>query len=200
MHTSQQGRVRTVLVAVSAVWLALACAGFGVLIRYGATPARAAVFAVEWPAASRIERSAALPTLVQFVHPRCACSRASLAELERLMARLRGRIEARVVIVRPRDDDADFRVAEVAERVGRIPGAEPATDADGSESAAFGAAASGTTLLYGSDGRLLFAGGLTASRGHEGPSLGQERVVALATGAPADRNDSPVFGCSLHGY
>jgi hypothetical protein len=196
-----QGRTRTLLAAFAVAWLVLSAVGFGLLIRYGSTPARANAHHPErWPAASAVARSAELPTLVQFIHPRCTCSRASLAELERLMARIAGRAEARVVIVRPHGDEADFQVAALEERVRRIPATRAALDADGRESDAFGAATSGTTLLYGSDGRLLFAGGLTASRGHEGPSPGQERVVALLTGAHADRPDSPVFGCSLHGY
>jgi hypothetical protein len=116
------------------------------------------------------------------------------------MARLAGRAEARVVIVRPAGDDADQGVAALERRVLRIPAAAPALDAEGRESTAFGAATSGSTFLYGSDGRLLFAGGITASRGQQGPSFGQERVFALATGGHADRVDSPVFGCSLHGY
>jgi hypothetical protein len=189
------------IVAVACVaWLALAVAGFGALIRYGATPARAAVFATSWPAASRIAHSPSLPTIVQFIHPRCACSRASLAELERLMARLGGRAEARVVIVAAEGAEAEERAAAIAARVRGIAAAQVARDDDGSEAAAFGAAASGTTLLYDAAGRLRFAGGITASRGHEGPSAGQERLYALATGAPADRSDGPVFGCTLFGY
>lgn len=198
---ASRNRTRALLVSAAVLWLILVSAGFGLLLRYGATPARTALQPPErWPAATYLARAASLPTIVQFIHPRCACSRASLAELERLMARLAGRAEARVVIVRPRGDAADFDVAALEQRVRRIPAAVAATDADGSESAAFGVAASGTTLLYGSDGRLLFAGGITSSRGQEGPSFGKERVFALATDGHADRVDSPVFGCSLHGY
>jgi hypothetical protein len=141
-----QGRTRTLLAAFAVAWLVLSAVGFGLLIRYGSTPARANSHHPErWPAASAVARSAELPTLVQFIHPRCTCSRASLAELERLMARIAGRAEARVVIVRPHGDEADFQVAALEERVRRIPATRAALDADGRESDAFGAATSGTT-------------------------------------------------------
>lgn len=198
---ASRDRMPVLLASAGVLWLILVSAGFALLLQYGATPARTALRPPErWPAATHVARAASLPTLVQFVHPRCSCTRASLAELERLMTRLAGRAEARVVIVRPRGDEADFDVAALEERVRRIPATVPTTDADGSDSIAFGASASGTTLLYGSDGRLLFAGGITASRGQEGPSLGQERIFALLTNGHADRAGSPVFGCSLHGY
>ena len=52
-------------------------------------------------------------------------------------------------------------------------------------------------LLYGSDGRLAFSGGLTSVRGHAGDSFGQERIVSLITTGAADRAESAVFGCPL---
>jgi len=69
-------------------------------------------------------------------------------------------------------------------------------DEDGAEAARFGAATSGTVALY-RDGKLLFNGGITPARGHEGDSFGKERLVSLLTTGKADRNDAPVFGCSL---
>jgi hypothetical protein len=78
-----------------------------------------------------------------------------------------------------------------------IPGAAALRDDDGIEAARFGAATSGFTVVYDAHGRLLFRGGLTASRGHEGDSFGQRRVVSLLTTGAADRSDSPVFGCAL---
>ena len=69
-------------------------------------------------------------------------------------------------------------------------------DADGVEAARFGAKTSGQALLYAADGRLLFHGGLTPSRGHEGDNEGLRRVTAILDGKAA-RDESPVFGCSL---
>ena len=67
----------------------------------------------------------------------------------------------------------------------------------------FGVYTSGQTLLYGSDGRLLFKGGITASRGHSGDNAGRTVITALLDGEVIAKNQlpvvTPVFGCSLQG-
>jgi len=72
-------------------------------------------------------------------------------------------------------------------------------DGGGAEAKRFGAETSGAVVLYDRAGRLVFHGGITAARGHEGDSFGQQRIAALLTGARADRTDAPVFGCALDG-
>jgi hypothetical protein len=56
---------------------------------------------------------------------------------------------------------------------------------------------SGAVLLYSSDGKLLFQGGITPARGHQGDSFGRQRILALLDGDAPDRRDAPVFGCAL---
>jgi len=70
-------------------------------------------------------------------------------------------------------------------------------DDDGVEAARFGAATSGQVILYDRDGRLLFSGGITASRGHAGDNDGRDAIVSLLGGGRGTRHSSPVFGCSL---
>ncbi len=54
-------------------------------------------------------------------------------------------------------------------------------------------------ILYDAKGDLLFKGGVTGSRGHEGDNLGIEALRAsIDTGRPAPRG-SLVFGCALSG-
>jgi len=90
-----------------------------------------------------------------------------------------------------------FDDGELRGQARRIEGVTIADDADATESHRFGAITSGSTLLYRADGKLAFAGGLTAVRAHEGDSFGQERIVAILTGGAVDRAESPVFGCQL---
>lgn len=54
-----------------------------------------------------------------------------------------------------------------------------------------------SSMLYGADGRLLFSGGITGSRGHSGDNEGRRAIVSLLTGEGAYKSDTPVFGCSL---
>jgi hypothetical protein len=174
-----------------AVWVSVVATGFGVVWRYAAHPGAPSQAPARWPSESRLRRADAA-TLLMFVHPRCVCSRASLADLGRLLARVQ--VNATVVFVHPAGlprQDGDLR--QIAARL-------PATlvdDDGGVESRRFGATTSGATLLFDAHGRLLFAGGLTDVRGHEGNSFGEERMVALLTGREADRRDTPVFGCAL---
>jgi hypothetical protein len=113
------------------------------------------------------------------------------------MGRLPGRVSARVLFLRPAEVTEGWERTDLWRTVSAIPDAVALRDDDGVEAARFGAATSGFTVLYAPDGRLLFKGGLTASRGHEGDSFGQRRVVSLLTTGSADRSDSPVFGCAL---
>jgi hypothetical protein len=44
---------------------------------------------------------------------------------------------------------------------------------------------------------LLFQGGITASRGHEGENAGENAIVAIVNGRAAPQNKTLVFGCAL---
>ena len=44
------------------------------------------ILSQRWPPSSQIPLDQTSPTLLLFLHPRCPCSRSSLAELERLLA------------------------------------------------------------------------------------------------------------------
>jgi hypothetical protein len=70
-------------------------------------------------------------------------------------------------------------------------------DPEGLEAGRFGAETSGHTLLYGTDGRLLFSGGLTASRGHAGENVGESAIIALVNHQTPLRSQTLVFGCAL---
>jgi hypothetical protein len=180
------------------LWAVLVLGGFAWLSAYKATPgAVSGAPPSRWPSESRIERDPARATLVLFAHPHCPCTRASVSELARLMGRLPGRVSARVLFLRPAEVTEGWERTDLWRTVSAIPDAVALRDDDGVEAARFGAATSGFTVLYAPDGRLLFKGGLTASRGHEGDSFGQRRVVSLLTTGSADRSDSPVFGCAL---
>jgi hypothetical protein len=70
-------------------------------------------------------------------------------------------------------------------------------DPDGVEARRFGAETSGHTQLFGTSGRLLFSGGITASRGHAGSNTGESAIIALVNNQTPARTQTLVFGCSL---
>lgn len=184
-----------VLPVVAVLWLAVCVAGLASLWRYKTTPAADGVPPPRWPEASAIARVSDRPTLVMLVHPRCPCSRASLSELNQVMQRA-GDATAAVVFVRPEGTSDDWVHGETWERAHEIPRTTVLVDRGGVEARRFRIASSGHTLLYGADGALLFSGGVTGARGHEGDNAGRRTLLA-ALGAAGRAGGSPVFGCAL---
>ena len=151
-----------------------------------------------WAAASGIRRSADRFTLILFAHPQCPCTRASIAELAIVDARTGKRIHKIVVFSKPHGTIAEAAASDLWRQASRIPDTTVLFDADGSATRAFGAAVSGHTLLYDPAGRLLFSGGITVSRGHEGDNTGLIAIERTVLGHPPTNTRTPVFGCSLH--
>lgn len=178
-------------------WFVLTCLGMAGLWSYEMTPGGAQGSPPLWPADSRVPRAAGRYALVLAVHPRCPCSRASLGELDRLMSRLQGRLSVFVLFYRPAGFASGWEKTDLWRSAAAIPGVTPLADDDAVEARRFGALTSGHTLLYGPDGRLLFSGGITSSRGHFGDNAGQDAVYSLARGKQAKIRQTPVYGCSL---
>jgi len=78
-----------------------------------------------------------------------------------------------------------------------IPGVEVRIDDEGKEARLFHATTSGAVVLYDRDGRLIFEGGITASRSHSGDNAGRSAIVALLNGSRPERSKTFVFGCSI---
>jgi hypothetical protein len=131
------------------------------------------------------------------VHPECSCTLASLDELGVIMSRMRGKVSGWVLFAmasqtRERaEDGASWSKAE------HIPGVRLLRDPQAREAARFGALTSGHTVVYDQTGRLIFSGGITGARGHEGDNPGREILLA-ALGSGADRSSKyRVYGCPL---
>ena len=51
--------------------------------------------------------------------------------------------------------------------------------------------------VYDPEGRLVFSGGLTATRGHPEEGAGARTLLALARSRPPERSHTEVYGCGL---
>jgi hypothetical protein len=187
---------RAVVVA-GAVWAAAVITGTVAMTRYKEQPGEAAQAPPTWPAASTLPRRVGEPTLVVFAHPMCPCTRATFSELARLMGRLAGHVHVIVDFIRPDGTDDDWDTTDLWEQARHLEGVELVEDRNSVEADRFGTETSGEVMLFSAEGALLFHGGITAARGHEGDSVGAERIAALVSGARPDSNTAPVFGCSL---
>jgi hypothetical protein len=185
------------LVAGLGVWSLVVGAGTAMLWEYGSRPGAAAEPPGRWPDESAIGRARDRPTLLVFAHPQCPCTRASLEEIDRLLASAPDRPEVRVLFTKPLDTPPAWDATDLWRRAAAIPGVTVARDDDGREARRFGVATSGQVLLYDAGGRLRFAGGVTPSRGHAGDSAGRSALLELLAGAPSVDATTAVFGCAL---
>jgi hypothetical protein len=182
-----------------AFWLLAAGGGFAVIYRYQNTTGEPGATPVHWPARAQLEHDAHRATLVMFVHPQCPCTRASIEELNHLLAQVGDHISAEVLFLKPKKLPSDWDKTDLWRSAMAIPGVKVAEDLDGVQANIFGAETSGSVLLYDTRGRLLFKGGITASRGHIGDNVGEDAVISLCQGHAASLNQAPVYGCSLFG-
>jgi hypothetical protein len=189
---------KIILAVAGALWLSMVCAGIGLLWNYEGTPGVAAAATPgRWPADSRVKPAADRATLVMLAHPHCPCTRASIGELSRLMTQAQGRVTAYVLFVKPPGFSDGWVQSELWASAAAIPGVTPVLDDDGVEAARFHAATSGQAVLYDAAGNLLFSGGITSARGHEGDNAGRAAIVSLLTSDKAVEHDTPVYGCPL---
>lgn len=182
---------------LSLLWAAAIVAGLAKLWIYAATPGPGAVASVRWPEATSLERDTGRPTLVMFLHPQCGCSRATVDELARLVARVNGRLAVHVLMYRPPHAAPRWERTDLWDAAAEIPGVHVSSDEDAAEAAVFGAFVSGQTLLYDSEGELVFTGGITFARGHAGDNAGRRAIQSLVLYGTAASRRTPVFGCFL---
>lgn len=191
-------RKKSFLTSLSVAWLIATGWTMIKVSAYKMTPGQAATPSRLWPRESEIPRNAQQATLVLFVHPHCPCTQATVSELARLMTTLRGQLSARVLFIRPDQFSEEWVKTELWTEVRRIPGVQTFVDRNGKEAQLFGSFTSGQVFVYAPDGRLMFEGGITPSRGHEGDSLGVRRIISWVRTGHADQAQSAVFGCALN--
>lgn len=182
---------------VVASWLVMVGAGLGLLSAYAATPGRPAHPPERWPSASTIARRPDLPTILVFAHPGCPCTRATLGEIDWLLARIVGQADVHVLLLESAGGDGAVPDTSLERMATAIPTVQVQRDSDGDEASRFGVATSGQVLLYDTGGRLRFAGGITGARGHAGDNAGRDELLMQLTAADAESAGSPVFGCGL---
>jgi hypothetical protein len=185
------------LLGCVAVWFSLVVIGLWFLWGYENTPAVAGASPPEWPTDSRIQPARDQATLVMLAHPHCPCTRASIGELAEIMAHSQGRLTAYVLFIKPEGSSEDWERTDLWQSAARIPGVKVLMDVDGAEARLFHAASSGQTVLYDAQGRLLFSGGITGSRGHSGDNAGRSAIVSLVNAETPARTETFVFGCPL---
>lgn len=177
-------------------WIAASGAGLFALTSYKSGAGTVGSIPESWPSESALALAEDRPTLVLAAHPRCVCTRATLAELARLASRVSSAVKIHVLFVRPEGMGDDWTKSDLWESAQHIPGATLHEDPGGAEASRFGAETSGQVIVFDPQGRRLFHGGITGARGHEGNNVGLAHAIESVRAGQAT-GESPVFGCAL---
>jgi hypothetical protein len=188
-------RIRTV--PAIAIWSVAVGLGLFWMMEYETTPGAFGAQQGVWPDRSGIQRKGGLANLVMFAHPRCPCTRASLNELAQIMTDCQGLVTAEVLFLKPPGTGKDWDTTDLWEKARSIPGVEVRADTDGRERKQFGIETSGHVVLYDPNGKRIFSGGITGSRGQVGENAGRSAIVQLIRDSGLAPLETPVFGCSL---
>lgn len=171
-------------------------------MRYEFAPGRLGA-SRRWPAQTAMTLHHQTATVLVFLHPRCVCSRATVAHLVRSLHAWPEAHVVAAVFVPPDAAEANrWREAPYVRAIREgIPGADIVFDPGAVEAQRFGAITSGTVLVFDPHGTEIFRGGITGRRGVEGRNPGLSRLLqALAPGSPSEPGRplvAPVFGCPL---
>ena len=180
-------------------WLGAAGWGMWQLAAYSAAPGADGAASPDWPTGSALARDGTRFTVVVALHPECPCSKATVEELDSIVAQSADRLRVHALFVALAGLPDPVEKSELWQRARRIPGVELRKDPAGADARRFGARTSGETRLYDPAGRLVFRGGITLARGHVGDNPGQAAVLNLLARKTTATTPvtTPVFGCAL---
>lgn len=192
---SRRRLIAAAAICAVGLWSAAVIGGIQRIWSYESTPGGVSPVASTWPGSSLVNLDPERETLMMFVHPLCACTRASLSELREALDRMDHSPAVWIVVLTPQGIAKDWeeRISDIAHR---IPEATIVRDMEGSAADTFGASTSGHVVVYDREGRLLFSGGITGARGHVGDNDGRRGLLAALHGDDHD-HEHPIFGCGL---
>jgi len=186
-----------ILTVLGSLWILAVIVGTFVLMKYEYTPGIASRPGNKWPSDSQIPLSKDRSTLIMFAHPHCPCTRASIAELAKLIAHCKIQPEAHVLFISPKSMPFEWEKTDLWRSAKLIPGVSVSSDIDGIEADRFNSLTSGQTMIYSEKGNLTFSGGITGARGQEGDNPGLNSAKLALQLQPLKNQTAIVFGCPL---
>lgn len=185
-----------IILGFAIIWIGCIAVGLAVLTDYENRPGKTGKNPNTWPKESHLIRPTGKPLLVMFVHPHCPCSQASMGELAQILSRCENKVFTTVCFIRPKEFDTDWEKSSLWTEAQRLK-VQTYVDIEGEEANRFEAKTSGHTLLYATDGKLIFSGGITASRGHSGDNTGRDTITTFLLENIQKQDHTFVFGCPL---
>ena len=180
-------------VGSGAVWLGVSLLVFGFLYRHTYQPSKIPTLPVGDEA---IETSSHF-RIKLFAHPYCPCTRASLEQFGESLTRFPEDVQAEIIFVTAGLAESEIASSPLVSQARELHGAQVRLDATGEEANRWGATVSGEVLAFDARGHLVFRGGITPGRGHQGASTGQAELENIVNGRSPGPCATPVFGCHL---
>ena len=175
------------------VWAAACLTGFLILWDYSFTPGEIEEAPLKIPAEFKDGRF----TLLMSIHPRCPCTKASLAELHRILAKTKGKMGVSILVYIPKGEQREWQNGSLLNEAKSIPDVSLFSDENGKIAESLGMTTSGAVCLYDKDGKLRYSGGITASRGHEGDNHGKSIILSQVFGKTKGIVKGIVYGCPI---
>jgi hypothetical protein len=111
------------------LWVLLLAGGWHALLRHEFTPGPGDGGPEHWPAQTALVRDPARMTLVLFALRNCPCTRATLGELEEILARAAEQVNVQIVLVSPEETSDDRVGAGIEALAESLPGVRVRIDA-----------------------------------------------------------------------
>lgn len=204
MRQKRPDKQRLALPFVGFLWLVGIVVGSVFMFQHEFTPGESRPAPASLPAKFRAitpEEGQNL-TLFMAVHPDCPCTGSSLEQLDRFLTRYPTEARAVALFWVPKGEqgsNTQTTDGSYWKRLNKLNTVSTVVDPQGRMAEKLGSLVSGAVVAYDQNGSLVFQGGLTATRGHDGPSVGFDSLVALANQeATPELCRTPSFGCSLN--
>ena len=120
-------------------------------------------------------------------------------ELARIVRFTQSELDVVVLVYAPEIMQDGWERTDLWDSFSSIPGVRVIADVDGEQIKQFGARTSGECALFDENGTLVFGGGITSGRGHEGDNIGSQSIIAFSRGHSIPASYSHVFGCNIFG-
>lgn len=192
-----ENRKTQALALLVCAWVVAVLTGGFLQIQYSMSSGRSGEVTRQWPTSTNILKHRDSKQLLIFLHPKCACSVASLMELAKFQDRTQQIVPIQAIFFCPDEEDESWVNEKLWTIAESIEGCERFVDFGAIEAQRFGIETSGHVLLFNGLGLRMFSGGVTSSRGHVGDNLGVRTLTSLIDGEAVVTTELPVFGCKI---
>lgn len=178
------------------VWIAVCLSILYLLAEYSSLKGVRGINPNKFPVEGNINFIEDKFNLLFFVHPKCPCTLASFNELKKITSRISKPYVTKVIFSIPEGFSNDWaKESRLYKNASFLGEKNLVLDKDEFNSKLFNIKTSGHLLIYNSKRELIYSGGVTGSRAHEGDNLYSDNALkAIETNSS---QEGEVFGCPV---